>query len=205
MDISIEVVAPSAAAACQVRSQVFGHEWHVTLPDLSQYPPERQLTLVAFDRSSHDGAKHEPVAVVTVLETTGQEELHRRFGLSHFNHERAARYTQLAVLKPYRGLDLPVRLILEAHRSFVGPMEIRFTWMLFDAERAKSSSLCTLLGFRASSRQFLTEYGCSRALTRDERTARARSCDRLAQSWVDEVGHGSLAKCIAFGTREARW
>src|SRR5215467_2458802 len=102
MDISIECVAPSAAAVCRVRNEVFGREWRVSLPDLSQYPPERQLTVVAFDRSSLDTSKHEPVAVVTVLETTGQEELHRRFGLSHFNHERTARYTQLAVLKPYR-------------------------------------------------------------------------------------------------------
>jgi hypothetical protein len=200
MDISIDCVASSAAAACQVRNEVFGREWRVTLPDLSQYPPEGQLTVVAFD-----GSNHEPVAVVTVLETTGQEELHRRFGLSHFNQERAARYTQLAVLKPYRGLDLPVRLILEAHRRFVSDTEIRYTWMLFDAERARTSSLCTLLGFRASSRKFRTEYGCSRALTRDERTTRARSCDRLAQSWVDEAEHGSVAKCIAFGAREARW
>jgi hypothetical protein len=116
-----------------------------------------------------------------------------------------ARYTQLAVLKPYRGLNLPVRLILEAHRTFVRPKEIRYTWLLFDAARARTSSLCQLLGFSASSRRFLTEYGCSRALTRDESTMQARSCDRTAQSWVDGEGYASFARPIAVGARGARW
>ena len=199
MNISIECVASSAAAACQVRNEVFGREWHVTLPELTQYAPERQLTLVAYD-----GSSHEPVAVLTVLETTGEEEMHSRLGLS-FHDERAARYTQLAVLKPYRGLNLPVRLILEAHRLFVGPNDIRYTWLLFHAERARTSSLCSLLGFSASSRRFLTEYGCSRALTRDEATMHARSCDRFAQSCVDRGQFAGLARRVAAGTREARW
>lgn len=199
MNISIECVESSAAAACQVRNEVFGREWHATLPDLNQYAPERQLTLVAHDESSH-----EPVAVLTVLETTGEQERHARLGLSFFNNERVARYTQLAVLKPYRGLNLQVRLILEAHRRFVGPKEIRYTWLLFDAERAKASSLCTLLGFSASSRRFLSEYGCSRALTRDETTMQARSCDRLAESLVDGAQYAGLARPIAAGARKAR-
>lgn len=200
MNISIECVATSAAAARQVRGEVFGREWHVTLPELNQYAPERQLTVVA-----HDRANDEPVAVLTVLETTGEEEMHARLGLSFSNNERVARYTQLAVLKPYRGLNLPVRLILEAHRRFVGPKEIRYTWLLFDAARARASSLCSLLGFSASSRRYLTEYGCSRALTRDETTMQARSCDLHAQTWVDGPQYASLARPIAAGAREARW
>jgi len=200
MNISIECVASSATAACQVRNEVFGREWHVILPELTQYSPERQITLVAHDRSSD-----EPVAVLTALETTREEEMHARLGLSFFHHERVARYTQLAVLKPYRGLNLPVRLILEAHRRFVSPRGIRYTWLLFDAERAKTSSLGSLLGFSVSSRKFLTEYGCSRALTRDETTAHAKSCDRLAQASVDGAVYAGLAGSIAAGTREARW
>jgi hypothetical protein len=199
MNISIECLAASAEAACQVRQQVFGREWRVTLPQLSEYPPERQLTLVVRDRTNQ-----EPVAALTVVETTGDAEMHGRLGLSFFKGERTARYTQLAVLKPYRGMNLPVRLILTARRRFVGPKQIRYTWLLFDAEHAKTSSLCSLLGFGASRRRFLTEYGCSRVLTRDEATTQAELCDRRAQSWLEEVEYNGLAKRTGAGSLEAR-
>jgi len=184
MNVSIECLAASGAeAASQVRQQVFGREWRLTLPRLSEDDPERQLTLVARDRSNQ-----EPIAALTVVETTGDAEMHGCLGLSCLKGERAARYTQLAVLKPYHGMNLPLRLILEARRRFVGPRQIHYTWLLFDAKRAKTSSLCNLLGFGASRRRFFTEYGCSRVLTRDETSPEAALCDRRAQSWLEETG-----------------
>ena len=105
MNVYIECDGPGAKAASRVRQQVFGREWRLTLPPLSECAPELQLTLVARDRSNQ-----EPIAALTVLETTGNAEIHGRLGLDYFNEERTARYTQLAVLKPYRGMNLPVRL-----------------------------------------------------------------------------------------------
>jgi hypothetical protein len=187
MNISIECLTASAEAARQVRQQVFEREWQATLPRLSEYDPERQLTLVARNRSNQ-----EPIAVLTVLETTGDPKLHRRLGLAYFEGKGAARYTQLAVLKPYRGMNLPILLITEAQKRFVGPKQIRYTWLMFDAERARLSSLCNWLGFGASRRRFLTEYGCVRILTRDERSTRAAVCDRRTQQWLKEAGYDAL-------------
>jgi hypothetical protein len=187
MDILIECVPASADAATQVRQQVFAREWQVTLPRLTEYDPKRQLTLVARNRSNQ-----EPIAVLTVLETTGDTKLHSRLGLSSFEGDSAARYTQLAVLMPYRGMNLPILLITEARKRFVGPKQIRYTWLMFDAERAKSSSLCHRLGFGTSPGRFLTEYGCVRILTRDERSPGAALCDRKTRTWLEEAGCDAL-------------
>jgi hypothetical protein len=200
MNLSIECLPASAPAPCQVREQLFGREWRVILPDLSEYATDRQLTLVARDKSNQ-----QPIAALSVVETTSDVKTHGHLELSFFKDERAARYTQLAVLKPYRGLNLPVRLILGAQRRFVEPRQIHYTWLLFGAERARTSSLCTLLGLGASSRSFLTEYGCSRVLMRDETATLARSCDCHAQSWLEAAEHVGLAKSVGAGVLEARW
>ena len=191
MNIYIECEGPNEKAASKVREQVFGREWHLSLPSLGECDPELQLTLVARDVSNH-----EPIAALTVLETTGNADLHGRIGLDYLNTQRAARYTQLAVLRPYRGMNLPIRLILEAQRLFVGPRQIQYTWLLFDANRAKSSSLCNLLGFGVSINTFLTEYGCSRVLIRDETSRHAALCDRQARSLLQPPKSDGLNNTI---------
>ena len=198
MNISIESVPVSDESVCRIREQVFRCEWRVLLPSLSQYSPERQLTLVARDRSTE-----EAVAALTVVETTNDSEMHNRFGLCSLQSGRTARYTQLAVLKPYRGMNLPARLILAARERFVCPREIRYTWLLFDAEHARASSLCRLLGFHASWRTFLTNYGCSRVLTRDEFSAAAEVCDRQAQCLLEQEER-RLVEIVGAGSLEAR-
>jgi hypothetical protein len=103
-----------------------------------------------------------------VVETTGDAALHRSLGLTFPLGSRVARYTQLAVLKGYRGLDVPARLIYEARRRFVQPNDIRYTWLLFEADAAKSSSLCRNLHFKCGDKEYATEYGRSRVLMRTE-------------------------------------
>jgi hypothetical protein len=122
------------------------------------------LTLIARSRCGG-----EPVAVLTVIETTNDRELHRRLRLRFPADARIARYTQMAVLKPYRGLNLPVRMVAEAHRQFVVPRRIGHTWLVFNADRAASSSFCRLLGFRPAPGTVSTEYGCSRVLIHNEK------------------------------------
>ena len=72
------------------------------------------------------------------------------------------------MLKPYRGLNIPVQLVAEARRQFVLPEGIDYTWLLFNADRARSSSFCSELGFHAGTEAFDTEYGRSRVLLRSE-------------------------------------
>lgn len=168
------------AAAAYVREEVFGREWRLEVPRLTDCEPGRRMTLVACRET--DG---EPAAALTVLDTTGDEALHHRLGLRFQKDERIARYTQLAVLKPYRQQGIPVSLVQEAHRLFVGPGRFGHSWLLFDAGRAKSAAFCTVLGFRPGRETFETEYGRTRVLLRDEAAGRSHSIPRLRpDEWV---------------------
>jgi hypothetical protein len=164
--IVIEPVNDSRAeaAAARIRKEVFEREWKIRVPRLQGEAFADSLTLIARIDS-----QPEPVAVVTVIETTGDHELHGRFGLDFPEDTRVARYTQLAVLKPWRGLNIPIQLVAEARRRFVIPEGIHYTWLLFNADRARSSSFCSELGFHSGGDAFDTEYGRSRVLLRSER------------------------------------
>jgi hypothetical protein len=151
------------AQAASIREEVFEGELNIRVPRLAARNDDRELTLLARTKSSS-----EPAAVLTITETTGDQPTHERLGLSFRDGARVARYTQLAVRKQYRGLNLPVQLVLEGRRQFVLPRRIEHTWLLFDAERARLSSFCTLLGFRPSTEQFYTEYGLRRVLLHHE-------------------------------------
>jgi hypothetical protein len=165
MSFVIEPVttASDAALATSVRDKIFGREQKILVPQLPKWNSSEALTLVAKAR-----AQSAPVAVLTVIETTGDDKLHDNFGLVFPPGTRVARYTQLAVVKSYRGLQLPIQLVLEARRRFVLPRDIEYTWLLFDAKRAASSSFCRTFGYRPSSGVFETEYGFNRVLLRHE-------------------------------------
>ncbi len=111
MIFTIEPVTTSsaAAAAAYVREQVFTCEQHITVPPIASHNDAEHLTLLASVEASA-----EPVAALTVIETTSDEDVHRRLKLVFPPGAHVARFAQLAVLKPYRGLNLPGRLIQEA-------------------------------------------------------------------------------------------
>jgi hypothetical protein len=121
------------------------------------------------------------------MDTTNETDLSVRYGLCLHPGARTARYTQLAVAKPYRGMNLPLMLILKAHYYFVVPGGFTHTWLLFDAERAASSSLCARLCFSASERAFHSKFGVTRLLVRDERSAFCDQAIRQTQQYLVEV------------------
>jgi hypothetical protein len=161
---AIEFTGPLAELAASIRKEVFEQEWNYKLA-----PPSHPMSGQRIDLIARVERSGEPVAVLTVVDTTGDAALHERFGLPFSTQDRTARYTQLAVLKPYRGLDIPLKLITEGQRLFVTPGGFEHTWLLFNAERAASSSLCRCLGFQAGGRTYASEYGRVRVLARDER------------------------------------
>src|SRR5881296_466150 len=132
MSIIIEPVANHDNAVVQgIRQQVFEYEMGIPLEQLLL--PESASAFNLLARVEPDG---DPVAALTVLDTSGEDQLHARCGLRFEPGARVARYTQLAVLQPYRGRNLPLAMMLEAHRRFVVPQRFDYTWLLFDAERA---------------------------------------------------------------------
>ncbi len=183
MEIVINPVTSGADrdAMFRIRQEVFENEWGIELAQLRVYDETSALHLLA--RVEPGGY---PVAALTVVDTSGDQQLHESYGLSFASHTRAARYTQLAVVKSYRGMDIPVRMILDAHYRFVVPGRFDYTWLLFDARRAASSSLCQWLAFSASERAFASEYGFSRSLARDESAPRCKQAIRRVERYFKQ-------------------
>jgi GNAT superfamily N-acetyltransferase len=164
MKILIESVGPETqAAAARIRNLVFEREWHCAMEDPGAGPDHKALHLIA-----RCGSTREPVATLSVVETTGDERLHAGFDLDFRQRERVARYTQLAVLPTHRGLNIPHLLMLEARRRCVIPQRFQHTWLLLPAARARSSRFPELFGFRVSSRVFDTVSGPVCVLVRHE-------------------------------------
>jgi hypothetical protein len=168
----------------RIRRQVFEYEMGLTLPALNA--PEGVAAAHVVARVELTG---EPVAALTVVDTTSEADLREQYGLHLHPGARTARYTQLAVSKSYRGMNLPLRLILKAHYHFVAPGVFTHTWLLFDAKRAANSSLCARLGFSASERVFHSQYGINRILVRDERSAFCEQAIRQTQQYLTAGAH----------------
>jgi hypothetical protein len=168
MEIIIEPVIDEQhrIAMRRIRQQVFERELGLAFTQLDETDRPGSFHLLArVSRYS------EPAAVLSVVDTSDDYQLHERYGLSFERGARVARYTQLAVLKPYRGMNLPLRMIFEAHCQFVSPSRFDYTWLLFNAERAASSLLCRHLAFIPGRSAFQSEFGCTRTLVRDEHAA----------------------------------
>jgi hypothetical protein len=176
----------------RIRRQVFEYEMGLALPELSA--PEGAAAAHVIARAEATGA---PVAALTVADTTNETDLCGRYGLWLHPNARTARYTQLAVVKPYRGINLPLMLILKAHYHFVVPGGFTHTWLLFDAKRAANSSLCAHLGFSVSERVLHSQFGVTRVLVRDEQSAFCEQAIRQTQQYLAAVAqkNGRSSHC----------
>ena len=176
----------------RIRRQVFEYEMGLALPALSA--PEGAGAAHVIARAE---ATSEPVAALTVVDTTNETDLCGQYGLCIHPNARTARYTQLAVVKPYRGMNLPLMLILKAHYHFVVPGDFTHTWLLFDAKRAANSSLCAHLGFSVSERVLHSQFGVTRVLVRDEQSAFCEQAIRQTQQYLAAVAqkNGRSSHC----------
>jgi hypothetical protein len=180
MDIVIEEIANSedVAAMFAVWKQVFERELGITLPEDS---PRGTIShwLARLTQS------REAVGTLSVVDTSGEHQLHDSLGLKFDPKARTARFTHLAVLKPFRGMNIPLAMMLEAHRSVVVPGAFDHTWLLFDVEKAARSFLARQLGFTLLPQTFVSEYGCRCPLVRNERTPEAARAIRQAESYIE--------------------
>jgi GNAT superfamily N-acetyltransferase len=113
------------------------------------------------------------IATLSIVETTSDVGLHRRYGLAFPQDLSVARYAQLAVLRPYRGLGIPELLIQDAQRLVIHPNSFDFGWLLFPANRTATCKLTRTLGFVPRPEMFISEFGHCRVLVRDEIAWRA--------------------------------
>lgn len=170
MKIIIETVIndeDKEAVRC-LRSDVFEREMGIKLA-----PPEEQDQNAVGHLLAWAEPGHKAVGTLSVINTSGDHRLHSSCGLTFKQHARVARFMHLAVLKPYRGMDIPLMMVLEAHKRIIIPHRFDYTWLLFDAGRAATSFLCRHLGFIPTDDTFNSEYGCRCPLVRDERAPQA--------------------------------
>ena len=179
MDIVIEEIANSedVAAMLDVWTQVFEREVGVALPKDSA--PGNISHWLARTKQGR-----EAVGTLTVVDTSGRHELHDSLGLRFDRQARVARFTHLAVLKPFRGMNIPLAMMLEAYHSVIVPSQFDYTWLLFNVEKAAGSFLARQLGFTLLPQTFVSEYGCRCPLVRNERTPEATRAIRKAESYL---------------------
>lgn len=179
MDIVIEEISNSqdVAAMFEVWKQVFEREMGITLPP-EQASGNISHWLARLKQSS------EVVGTLSVVDTSGRHQLHDSLGLGFDQQARVARFTHLAVLKPFRGLNIPLAMMLEAHRGAIVPGQFDYTWLLFNVEKAAGSFLSRQLGFTLLPQTFVSEYGCRCPLVRNERTHESARAIRTAESYL---------------------
>ena len=189
MEIMVEQVTndDGVEAIMQIREQVFVRELGIALVPSSSSENGRATFLLA-----RVGPDKEPVGSLCVLDTSHDRQLHESFGLKFEPGARVARYTHLAVLEPYRGLHIPLAMMLEARRRVIVPRQFDYTWLLFDVERAPDSFLVHRLGFGTLPGAFVSEYGCRCPLVRDERTLSSAQFIRQAESYLEQQDLNAL-------------
>lgn len=184
MNIAIEQIANSedVAAMLEVWKEVFEREMGIVLPhDYASSNTSHWISRLEQSR--------EPVGTLSVLDTSDQHQLHDSLGLRLDPQARVARFTHLAVLKPYRGKNIPLAMMLEAHRSMIVPGQFDNTWLLFDVERAANSFLSRQLGFTLLPQTFVSEYGCRCPLVRNERSQEGRRTIRQAELYLRQQAY----------------
>ena len=125
---------------------VVQREFGGSLPASLLHDPAGSVMHFIARAGGHDGPV---VGSLTVIETSHDAVARRAFDLPVPLGASSAFYTCAAVLPEYRGLCVPVRLLLEARRHFVEPRGIQYTWLLYDADRAHSTRLCRIMKYRA--------------------------------------------------------
>jgi len=189
-NLEIAATASCRADARFVEEVVFHREMGIRLPQLHDVHGAPMLQFIARASSGT------PAGLLTVVETTGDNRILRRCGIAASAAGRSARYTRLAVMPEFRGMGLPVRLILEAHRSFVVPNSMTRSWLLFDAGRAATSLISLLLGFAPARRTVWSELGSCRALVRDEQAQGAADGIRRGYVYLAALEPGAGAHTI---------
>jgi GNAT superfamily N-acetyltransferase len=185
VEIIIKTVAGGAdeSAMRSIRHEVFEREMGIRLDHAAAPDDGSMAHLLA---RAYPG--REAVGTLSVVDTSGDERLHAGHNLCFEPGARAARFMHLAVVKAFRGRNIPAMMMLEAHRRFVAPRRYDYTWLLFNAERAPTSFLARLLGFSPKADIFTSEYGRRCPLVRDERAAEAAEAIRRAEQLLRQSG-----------------
>jgi acyl carrier protein len=160
-NVRIEVVHTNQqwAEGSSIRTQVFSTEYGYTFSPLPGVGESGFWHLLARDN-------HEAIGTLSVMDTTGNRGVHQLNRLSFGEKERVARYTQLAILQPYRKRGIFEMLIETAQRTVSRPHGFTVEWLLYPAVHAHSCKLTRRLGFNVETPTLATEFGECHVLVR---------------------------------------
>jgi hypothetical protein len=179
MNIVIEQIAngEDVAAMLEVWKEVFEREMGIVLPrDCASSDNSHLLARL--------GRGGEAIGTLSVVDTSDDLRLQETYDLRFSAGARSARFMHLAVLRPFRGMNIPLMMALEAYRNIITPRRYDYAWLLFDAERARSSFLSRHLKFTPRDSVYVSEYGRRCPLVRDERTSEAARAVQHAELYV---------------------
>jgi acyl carrier protein len=162
-NIRIEAMASDQqwGEVAAVRTQVFKREYGFSFEPL---PGPGETGMWHFVARDNRGV----IGTLSVVDTTGDRQVHQRYLLSFGENERVARYAQLAVLKPYRKCGISRKLIETAQNTVIRPNGFAVEWLLYPAAHTRSSMLTKDLGFIPEAPLLATEFGSCHALIRRE-------------------------------------
>jgi len=162
-NVRIEAVTTNQqwAEMAKIRTQVFTIEYGFSFRPLAG--PAKPGVWHLLVRQNFDA-----IGTLSVIDTTVDRRLHRRYQLSFGAKERVARYAQLALLRPYRKRGIFEMLMKAAQNTIIRPNGFTVGWLLYPAAHVHSSMLTQQLGFSAGTPVLATEFGSCRALIRRE-------------------------------------
>jgi GNAT superfamily N-acetyltransferase/acyl carrier protein len=148
-----------------IRTQVFTNEYGFSVKPLPG-PGERGIWHF-LARDNNDA-----IGTLSVVDTTGDSRGHQRYRLNFGKNDRVARFAQLAILKPYRKRGIFKMLTEAAENTVIRPNGFAVRWLLYPAERARSSVMVRNLGFAIEAQVLATEFGKCQVLVRRESSVR---------------------------------
>jgi GNAT superfamily N-acetyltransferase len=164
----------------KIRTQVFTNEWGFSFDPLPGPGAQGVWHFLASDDRGHG------IATLSIVDTTLDLDLHQRYHMRFPQDDRVARYAQLAVLRPYRGLGIPEQMIQVSQSHVIHPESFDYGWLLFPAGRTADSQLTKSLDFKAHPAVLTTEFGACQVLIRDETAYRANQPQQGEAQALDE-------------------
>jgi acyl carrier protein len=164
-DVQIEAATTGQqwAEMLAIRTQVFSSEHGLSVRPL----PEPGATGVwhFLARNNQDA-----IGTLSVVDTTGNQEVHRRYELDFGKNERVARYAHLAILRPYRKRGIFKMLIEAAESAVIQPNGFAVSWLLYPDAHGRSSVLTRCFRFCVKAPVLRTEFGSCYVLIRREQS-----------------------------------
>ena len=170
------ISARQDVSAVRIEAVTSNQQWAEMLGIRTQvFTIERGFTFKPLPGPGEAGVWHflardgqDAISTLSIVDTTGDCQLHQRYRLRFGKNDRVARYAQLAILKPYRKRAIFRTLIEAAESAVIGPNRFAVGWLLYPAAQARSSMLIRDLGFNAEAPLLTTEFGKCHVLVRRE-------------------------------------